>query len=584
MKKSTPAGYTSHLGVENREQFEFLLPILEQFNHQKDALLELLRTTQDVFGYLPGDALQFISEQLHIPLSKVYGVATFYDMFSIEKQGKNHCVICTDPICAVAGAEEILRMSCEEAGIDQPDQTSPDELYSIKPSACLGLCDQAPAALVNGIAQVDLNASDSERLLHGRSANSRLQINGEPRILTKLIGRIPATDLVAHLSEGRFKALDKALAEMTPEEVIGEVNASKLVGRGGAGFPTGLKWEFTRQAAENHKYVVCNLDESEPGTFKDRVMVEGDPYRIIEGLMISAYAIGAKKGYIFVRGEYPAATAILHKAVDKLYATHYLGKNILRTDFSFDLEIRRGAGAYICGEETALFEAIEGSRGHPPYPTTHGLFGKPTAINNVETLAIVPELILNGGKWYLNWGTKDSIGIKLFCLSGHVNRPGVVEVPFGLTVRELIERYAGGFLGEPQAILIGGASGGFLHPDKLDTPLTNEALKPLDVPIGSGAIMVFNKTVNLWKVLKGFAHFFVNETCGRCVPCRVGTTQMLSILNKIDNQSGTGNDLEKLKEIGTFMKRSSVCGLGMTAANPTLTMLAQIYSQEDAFM
>lgn len=293
--------------------------------------------------------------------------------------------------------------------------------------------------------------------------------------------------------------------------------------------------------------------------------------------MLCAYAIGSEHGYIFVRGEYQEAQQVLHQAVEVLYAANLLGDNILDTGFNFDLEIRRGAGAYICGEETALFEAIEGNRGHPrskpPYPTTQGLFGKPTAINNVETLAVIPDLVLNGGQWYSQWGTEDSVGVKLFCLSGHVNRPGVVEAPFGLTVREMIERFGGGFKGEPQAILIGGAAGGFLHPDKLDTPLSNKALKPLDVPIGSGVIMAFNKTVDLWEVLKGLAHFFVHETCGRCVPCRVGTTQIHAILENITSGRGTQDDLKTLNNLGRMIRESSVCGLGMSAANPVLTVL-----------
>jgi len=323
--------------------------------------------------------------------------------------------------------------------------------------------------------------------------------------------------------------------------------------------------------------VICNFDESEPGTFKDRVLVEGDPFRIIEGLMLAAYAIGSEQGYIFVRGEYPEATEILYKALDILRENNLLGDDILGSGFNFDISVRRGAGAYICGEETALFEAIEGNRGHPrhkpPYPTTSGLFGLPTAINNVETLAIVPDLILNGGEWFRQWGTEKSVGLKLFCLSGHVKQPGVVEVPFGLTVRELIEQFGGGFEGEPQAILMGGAAGGFLRPDKLDTPLTHEDLKPLNAPIGSGVVMVFNQTVDLWHVLEGLAHFFVHETCGRCVPCRVGTRQVYAMLNKINMGQGTMDDLAQMQELGRRIKSSSVCALGVSAVNPVLTVL-----------
>jgi NADH-quinone oxidoreductase subunit F len=267
----------------------------------------------------------------------------------------------------------------------------------------------------------------------------------------------------------------------------------------------------------------------------------------------------------------------LDEALDELYAANYLGENILDSAFSFDLELRHNAGAYICGEETALFESIEGKRGHPrikpPYPTQVGLFGKPTTINNVETLAVVPSLILHGGEWFRQWGTEESIGLKLFSLSGHVNSPGVIEVPFGLPVRRLVEQFGGGFDDEPQAALIGGAAGGFLRGDQLDTPLTHETLRPLDVPIGSGAIVVFNHTVDLWEVLENLAHFFVHETCGHCAPCRLGTKQIYNLLNRINSGEGTVTDVQKIAKLGRSIRQTCVCGLGMTAANPALTVL-----------
>mgnify|MGYP000104497199 CR=1 FL=1 len=559
------------------ERYQVIDRAMQQYAHRPDALLEALHAAQETFGYLSEEVLTYIAGQLGVPLSRVYGVATFYDLFSLEPTGETHCLICTDPACAIAGAEDVLKAACARAGIDGAGQTSANGKVSVRRAACLGLCDQAPAALVNGIAQVNLRAGEADALLRGEAARSRINVTGDPRVLTRLIGALDPLDLDAHRAEGAFAALEKALTAMTPEGVVAEVKASSLAGRGGAGFPTGLKWESTRAAAGTPKYVVCNFDESEPGTFKDRAMMQGDPFRVIEGLILSAYATGAEQGYIFVRGEYPEATAVLHEAIDRLYGAGLLGENILGSGFRFDLDVRRGAGAYICGEETALFEAIEGRRGHPrtkpPYPTTHGLFDKPTSINNVETLAIVPDVVQNGGAWLRQWGTEKSVGIKLFCLSGHVQQPGVVEAPYGITIRELIERFGGGFVGQPQAVLMGGAAGGFLHPDKLDTPLTHEALNPLGAPIGSGVVMVFNTGVDLWSVLKGLAHFFVHETCGRCVPCRLGTYQIHTLLDRITAGAGTSNDLAQLEEIGGLIRRSSVCGLGMTAANPVLTTL-----------
>lgn len=561
------------------ERFAAVESVMQQFDYQEHGLVEVLIAAQEAYGYLSEELMAYVAERLQVPLSRVYGVATFYDMFSLEAGGETECMICTGPVCTITGGKEVLEEVYEITGARDSAQGANDQ-YRVKEVSCLGLCDQAPAALVDENAQVSVGLSDVPAMLQGLASAPRSRVCGNPRVLTEPINHIAPTDLERHRAAGAFTALEKALIEMTPGEVIAEVKESRLAGRGGAGFPTGLKWEFAQKATSSEKYVICNFDESEPGTFKDRVLMEGNPYRVIEGLIISAYAIGARSGYIFARGEYSLAAKILGEALDKLYAAGLLGKNILGTDFHFDVEIRRNAGAYICGEETALFEAIEGKRGHPrmkpPYPTQAGLFGKPTSINNVETLAVVPSLILHGGAWFQQWGTDESIGLKLFCLSGHVKEPGVVEVPYGLTIRELVERFGGGFDEEPQAVLLGGAAGGFLRGDQLDTRLTHEDLRPFDVPIGSGAIMVFNHSVDLWQVLEGLAHFFVHETCGRCVPCRLGTKQIHNYLHKINVGAGTASDVQKIGNLGQTIKKTCVCGLGLTAANPSLTFLHNI--------
>ncbi len=561
-----------------QNRFAAVEATMARFNYEKHGLVETLITAQEVYGCLPEDVLAFVSDKLYVPMNKVYGVATFYDTFTLEPVGeKTHIRICTGPMCAVAGAHRLAEATCQQIGTRSAGQTSADGQMSVREVACLGLCDQAPAALVNERAQVNLSLNDIPALLRGEAQPARLQVSGEPRELTGPIGRLAPTDLDAHRAEGAFAALEKALNDMTPEQVIAEIKKSKLTGRGGAGFPTGTKLEMTRQASGQPKYVLCNFDESEPGTFKDRAMMEGNPFRVLEGLVLSAYAVGARQGYIFVRGEYSAATMIVEEALDRMTAAHLLGDHILGTDFDFHVDIRHNAGAYVCGEETAQFEAIEGARGlpraKPPYPTVSGLFGKPTAINNVETLAVIPSLVLHGGDWFRQWGTEQSVGLKLFCLSGHIKQPGVVEAPLGLTVRELIERFGGGFDGEPQAILMGGAAGGFLHPADLDTPLTHEALRPLDVPIGSGVVMVFNQTVDLWRVLESLAHFFVHETCGQCVPCRLGTHQILHLIEKINQHADSPAERQKLEHLGQTIKKICACGLGMSAANPALTYL-----------
>lgn len=558
-------------------RFAAIEEVMKQFDYQEHALVEVLIAAQEAFGCLSKELMVHVSKKLHVPLSRVYGVATFYDMFTLDETGDRECLICTGPACTIAGAADVLAAVIEISGLSEFDPTISDGRYLIKEASCLGLCDQAPAALVNKKAQVGIQVGDVSAVLKGVGQEPRCQVCGEPRVLTEPIGRIAPTDLDAHRSQGAFAALEKALFEMTPGEVIGEVKESRLTGRGGAGFPTGLKWEFAQKAAGPSKYVVCNFDESEPGTFKDRVLMEGNPFRVIEGLIISAYATGANSGYIYTRGEYPKAAEILDEALDELYMENLLGENILDTGYHFDVEIRHNAGAYICGEETALFESIEGKRGHPrskpPYPTQAGLFGKPTSINNVETLAVVPSLILHGGEWFRQWGTTESVGLKLFCLSGHVRKPGVVEVPLGLSVRELVERFGGGFDEEPQAVLVGGAAGGFLRADQLDTRLAHEDLRPLDVPIGSGAIVVFNQSVDLWQVLENLAHFFVHETCGHCAPCRLGTKQIYNLLHRINAGDGTATDVQKIEKLGRTIRQTCVCGLGMTAANPALTVL-----------
>lgn len=554
-----------------------LEPVLEKYRDgTRTYLLPALHDAQRLYGYLPEEVLVAIGQALRVPLSEVHGVVEFYTLFTREPLGKRVIRICTDPACVARGGEEVLRAACRQADL-LPGETSLDGAYTIERVTCIGLCDQGPAALVDEMALTGLTPDNTEALFTAEAPTASLHVTGEPRILTRHIGVLDPLDLEAHRAEGVFEGLRQALFEMTPDDVIGIIKDSNLVGRGGAAFPTGLKWQFTRAAQGDPKYVVCNADESEPGTFKDRALLEGDPFRILEGMAICGYAIGAQQGYLFVRGEYPRAAVIMQQAVDTAHAAGLLGENVLGSGFRFEIEIRRGAGAYICGEETALFEAIEGKRGfprlRPPFPTTHGLFGKPTAINNVETLAQAAEIVRNGAEWFHQWGTKDSTGFKLFCVSGHVRRPGVVEAPFGIPLRELIERWCGGFEGEPQAVLMGGAAGVFLTPDRLDTPLTYEDLRPLGASIGSGAIMVFNKTVDLRRILLALAHFFAHESCGKCYPCQLGTQRQLEIVERVAEGRAQTGDVERLMDIGATMTDASICGLGQTAAMAVMSAL-----------
>lgn len=559
------------MGLNGDVDLSLMESVLEQVSGgSRTLLLPALHATQAIYGYLPAPALETLGRAMHVPLADIHGVVEFYTLFYDEPVGKRIIHLCGDPACAAHGSEAVLRAACEYAGGIQPGETTPDGAVTVERVTCLGLCDEGPSSLVDGASRVNLTPETVGSLFEPHvEANTVLNVTGDPRILTGPIGVLDPADTAAHREQGAFRGLEKALAEMTPDEVIEIVKNSELVGRGGAAFPTGLKWQFTRAADRTPKYVVCNGDESEPGTFKDRVLLEGNPFPMLEGMALCGYAIGAKKGYLFIRGEYPQAIRVAQRAIDAARDAGWLGENIFGSDFSFDVEIRTGAGAYICGEETALFEAIEGNRGFPrvkpPFPTTHGLFNHPTVINNVETLAQVPRIITNGVEWFKQWGTEKSVGYKLFCISGHVHDQGVVEAPFGLTLRELVETYCGGFLGEPQMILMGGAAGVFLTPDQIDTPLTYEALRPLGGSVGSGAIMIFNQTVDKHDILARLAHFFAHESCGKCYPCQLGTQRQLELMERAADGRAQPGDLQRLRDIGATMTDASICGLGQTA-------------------
>ncbi len=551
-------------------------PVLELYQGGgRDRLLPLLHEAQRTYGYIPEPVAARIGQALGVPLADVYGVVEFYHMYTTAPQGRTVVHVCTDPTCSALGGQEVLRAACRRLGV-QPGETTPDGAYTVRRATCLGLCDHGPAAWVQQreagaefqLARVSPGALDD--LLAGRGAAHSIAAVGAPRLMTRRIGAMDPLDLDAFARMDGFAALRRALTEMTPEQVIEEIKTSGLKGRGGAAFPSGMKLQFTRSAPGTPKYVVANADESEPGTFKDRVLMEGDPFRLIEGLALSAYAIGAEHGYIFIRGEYPRAYRTLRAAIQKAEAAGYLGANILGSGFNFTVEIRQGAGAYVCGEETALFEAIEGKRGYPrikpPFPTTNGLFDKPTAINNVETLCAMPEIVLHGGAWYLQIGEGARHGTKLFCVSGHVKQPGVVEAPFGIRLSRLIDEYCGGVDGELQAVLMGGAAGTFLTPDQFDTPLNADELKAVGASLGSGAVMVFNTAVDLRDVLERLGHFFMEESCGKCYPCQLGTMRQYEILKRIAAGGLLPGDRERLMDIGLTMSDASLCGLGMSAS------------------
>jgi len=566
---------------------------------QRHLLLPVLHAIQARIGWISAGALNYAAIRLDVAPAEVYGVASFYGMFSLLPRPPVVAHVCDDIACLTRGAEALcgeLEKKLGPAGLPCNGGRA-----TWLRSACLGLCERAPAALVSMSGE-----SPRERLLAPATAEgikslvddaARGRMPAEPDVLSpqlsvpqagspqlRLLRRFGHGDPVSiedYRQQGGYEALHMAL-DLGPEGVIKEVMASRLLGRGGAAFLTAKKWEalhVQRHLLHSHPgrahYLICNADESEPGTFKDRILMEGDPFALIEGMTIAALATGAQQGYIYLRGEYPLAAERIAHAIHAACAHGLLGNNILNRGLHFDIELRRGAGAYICGEETALFNSIEGYRGEPrnkpPFPTQAGLFRQPTAVNNVETLMNVPQIIREGGAVYGQIGTQNSSGTRVFCLSGHVVRPGVYEIAMGATLRSLIE-LAGGVAGNGklQAVLLGGAAGAFVSPGELDTPLTFEGTRAIGATLGSGVVMLFDDSVDLKKILLRIAEFFRHETCGQCVPCRVGVVRQEETLQRLISGTPLGStkdEITMLREMAQAMRDASICGLGQTASS-----------------
>ncbi|MFF4690518.1 NADH-ubiquinone oxidoreductase-F iron-sulfur binding region domain-containing protein [Streptomyces sp. NPDC001307] len=543
--------------------------------NRRDLLLPGLHALSDRVGWISEGGLGYLCRRLTVPPAEAYGVATFYAMFSMKPRPATVLRVCTDLACAAAGADALC------AGVEERLGGG----VGVERSPCLGLCERAPAALavragdpartaVAAPATVDeavraAGAPDSAPE-EPPAVTAVPQAGREDLVLLRRVGVVDPASLDDYRAHGGYTALRRAFA-LGPAGVIREVTDSGLVGRGGAAFPTGRKWQATASQPDHPHYLVCNADESEPGTFKDRVLMEGDPYALVEAMTIAAYATGAHKGYLYLRGEYPRALRRLEHAIGQARARGFLGDDVLGQGYAFDIEIRRGAGAYICGEETALFNSIEGYRGEPrskpPFPVEKGLFGKPTVENNVETLVNVLPILTMGAPAYAAIGTERSTGPKLYCVSGSVARPGVYELPFGATLGELLE--LAGVREGLRAVLLGGAAGGFVRPDELDIPLTFEGTRQAGTTLGSGVVMAFDDSVPLPRLLLRIAEFFREESCGQCVPCRVGTVRQEEALRRIAERTGAAaaDDIALLREVGRAMRDASICGLGQTAWN-----------------
>ena len=601
--------HVAHGGRETRERRHLLLPALQAL--------------QSRVGWISETGLDYVCTRLGVPPADAWGVATFYALLSTTPRAPRVLHVCDDVACRCKGAADLIEKLEQRVGPAHTHGPHGDHV-EVDPDAgvwmrspCLGLCDHGPAAFLQ-----QSGTAPHERLMGELTVERAVAlirepspaITGEPlpkQLVYSMEQRIPRfdqddsplmtetstlrlpqddsaaphrrglldrvnvvdpSDIAAYRNAGGFDALRKAI-EMGADAVIREVIDSKLMGRGGAAFPTGRKWDAVAKQSAHPHYLICNADESEPGTFKDRVLLDGDPFAIVESMTIAAFATGCERGFLYIRGEYPLGASRMQHAIDEARKHDFLGNDILGRGVRFDIEIRRGSGAYICGEETAIFNSIEGFRGEPrnkpPFPVQAGLFGLPTVVNNVETLANIPSIVLEGGAAFARIGTEQSTGTKLFCLSGNLERPGVYEVEFGRTVRDLLSMAGGIANGRSlQAILLGGAAGVFIGPNDLDISLTFEGARAAKATLGSGVIVAFDDRVDMKQILLRIASFFRDESCGQCVPCRVGTVRQEEALYRIASGrtlGGVSQEIALLDEVGLAMKDASICGLGQTA-------------------
>ncbi|MGN6717278.1 MAG: NAD(P)H-dependent oxidoreductase subunit E [Candidatus Binatia bacterium] len=543
----------------------------------RSALIPALQAAQQLYGWVNEEVAKEISGALAVPLADVFGVLDFYAMLYRHPVGRTVLHVCSAPVCALAEADAVAGSLCRHLKI-APGEVSSGGGFTVEHAPCLGLCDRAPAVLAGEAVVAPADPASPESISAPSKQAAASFVGGDVRLLTRNCGEGRTTSLSEYRRRGGYAGLKKALT-MTPESVLVEVKSAGLVGRGGAAFPTGIKWQGAAKAPGEPKYIVFNADESEPGTFKDRILVEDDPHRIIEGMIIAAYAVGASRGYIYIRGEYRHAFDVMSAALADATDAGLLGANIFSSGLSFEIEMRLGAGAYICGEETALLESIEGKRGlpriKPPFPTTSGLFGKPTVINNVETFCNVPLIVQGGADEYRKIGTGKSPGPKLFCVSGQTERPGLYEVPFGISLRHLLFDLAGGLKPNRklQAVLMGGAAGAFALEKDLDVILSFESLSAAGLPLGSGAVMVFDDTADIRQVLTRLGHFFADESCGKCYPCQLGTRRQHEILDRAAAGKLLAGDRQRLSDIGATMVDASLCGLGQTAPMAVLSAM-----------
>lgn len=557
---------------------------------KRSALIPMMLYAQDEYGHLSNEILEEIARRLDLNMTEVTETLGYYSMLRRHPAGKYHVQVCTNISCQLRGGYQILEHVEKRLGIKNR-QTTANGIFSLEEVECMGACSGAPAMQVNYDFYEDLTTEKVDAILDQFAAGKRPA--PVPVISGALHERHPAENIVI---SGRFgirdsrsikvyeqhdgyKALEKALKDMTPEQIIDEVKKSGLRGRGGAGFPTGMKWGFVPKDSPKPKYVVANADESEPGTSKDRPLMEMDPHALIEGMVIAGRALGSHQGYIYVRGEYRYIIDILDPAIEEARKAGYVGKNILGTGFDFELCTHTGAGAYECGEETALLDSLEGKRGYPrikpPFPAVAGLYQCPTVVNNVETLSTVPAIIRKGGEWYASLGSPKNGGTRLYSISGHVNRPGIYELPLGFNLKRMIEDVAGGVANgkKLKAVIPGGSSCPLLKAEECDVAMDFESVAKIGSMLGSGGLVVIDEDTCMVDVARRIMHFYAHESCGWCIPCREGTAWLKKVLDRFHEGGGREEDIPVIDEVSENMFMKTFCALGDAAAMPTMSIV-----------
>ena len=565
--------------------------LLGRYPIRRSALIPMMLYAQDQFGFLSDEMLEEIATRVGLNLIEVTETLAYYSMLRRKPEGRYHIQVCTNISCMLRGGNELYQHVQKRLGIGNKE-VSPTGTFSLEEVECIGACTGAPAIQVNYDYHENLDPGKIdaifEQLEQGKRPKPVSVISGaiherhpaEVVVISRRFGIPNSNKIEVYLKHDGYQALEKALKQMTPDQIIDEVKKSNLRGRGGAGFPAGMKWSFVpKETGGKPKYIIANGDESEPGTSKDRPLMEMDPHQLIEGMIIAGRAVGAVRGYIYIRGEYRYVIDIVEAAIVEAYAKGYLGKNILGSGFDFDLVAHTGAGAYECGEESALMESLEGKRGYPrirpPFPAVVGLYGCPTVINNVETLSSVPAVILRGAEWYAGLGTPKNGGTRLFAVSGHVNRPGIYELPMGFNMKRMIEEVAGGVPGgkKIKAVVPGGSSCPLLTGDEIDIAMDFDSVAKAGSMLGSGGTVVLNEDTCMVDFARRIMHFYAHESCGWCIPCREGTAWLKKMLDRFHDGGGRAEDIPLIDELSKNMLGRTFCPLGDAAAMPTISIV-----------